>query len=119
MVDLWGGTPFNQANGLIAGHEDKWAIVAGLNLPMLIDAYASRMMMDTAHEVAAQISGSGKEGVRIYPESLEPKKEEAAPAAVAAPQGAIPEGTVLGDGHIKIGLTRIDTRLWLQHGQRW
>ena len=65
MVDLWGGTPFNQANGLIAGHEDKWAIVAGLNLPMLIDAYASRMMMDTAHEVAAQISGSGKEGVRI------------------------------------------------------
>ena len=36
MVDLWGGTPFNQANGLIAGHEDKWAIVAGLNLPMLL-----------------------------------------------------------------------------------
>ncbi len=81
MVDLWGGTPFNQANGLIAGHEDKWAIVAGLNLPMLIDAYASRMTMDTAHEVAAQISGSGKEGVRIYPESLEPKKEEAVPAS--------------------------------------
>ena len=27
LVDLWGGTPFNQANGLIAGHEDKWAIV--------------------------------------------------------------------------------------------
>ena len=22
MVDLWGGTPFNQANGLISGHED-------------------------------------------------------------------------------------------------
>ena len=34
---------------------------------------------------------------------------------MAAPQGAIPEGTVLGDGHIKIGLTRIDTRLL--HGQ--
>ena len=33
MVDLWGGTPFNQANGLIDGHEDKWAIVTGLNLP--------------------------------------------------------------------------------------
>ena len=36
MVDLWGGTPFNQANGLIDGHEDKWAIVTVLNLPMLI-----------------------------------------------------------------------------------
>ena len=64
LVDLWGGTPFNQANGLIAGHEDTWAIVAGLNLPMLIDAYASRMMMDTAHELAVQISGSAKEGSR-------------------------------------------------------
>ena len=76
LVDLWGGTPFNQANGLIAGHEDTWAIVAGLNLPMLIDAYASRMMMDTAHELAVQISGSAKEGVKIYPESLEPKEEK-------------------------------------------
>lgn len=31
LVDLWGGTPFNQANGLINGHEDQWAIVTGLN----------------------------------------------------------------------------------------
>ena len=46
LVDLWGGTPFNQANGLIAGHEDKWAIVTGLNLPMLIETYASRMSME-------------------------------------------------------------------------
>lgn len=115
MVDLWGGTPFNQANGLISGHEDTWAIVAGLNLPMLIDAYASRMTMETAQEIAVQISGSGKDGVKIYPESLEPKKEEAAPAAAAAPQGAIPEGTVLGDGHIKFVLARIDSRLL--HGQ--
>ena len=58
LVDLWGGTPFNQANGLVSEHEDKWAIVAGLNLPMLIDAYGSRMTMETAHEVAVQIAGS-------------------------------------------------------------
>lgn len=116
LVDLWGGTPFNQANGLIAGHEDKWAIVAGLNLPMLIDAYASRMMMETAQELAVQIAGSAKEGVRIYPESLEPKTE--APAAAAAngqPTGALPEGTVVGDGKIKYVLARIDSRLL--HGQ--
>lgn len=116
LVDLWGGTPFNQANGLIAGHEDKWAIVAGLNLPMLIDAYASRMMMETAQELAVQIAGSAKEGVRIYPESLEPKTE--APAAAAAngqPTGTLPEGTVVGDGKIKYVLARIDSRLL--HGQ--
>ncbi|MEE1313047.1 MAG: PTS sugar transporter subunit IIB [Lachnospiraceae bacterium] len=116
LVDLWGGTPFNQANGLIAGHEDKWAIVAGLNLPMLIDAYASRMSMETAHEIATQIVGSAKDGAKVYPESLEPKTETAAAApAAAVPQGAIPEGTVLGDGHIKYVLARIDSRLL--HGQ--
>lgn len=115
LVDLWGGTPFNQANGLIAGHEDKWAIVAGLNLPMLIEAYASRMAMDTAHEIASAIIGAGKDGVKVYPDSLQPA--EAAPVAQAAavPQGAIPEGTVLGDGHIKYVLARIDSRLL--HGQ--
>lgn len=117
LVDLWGGTPFNQSNGLISGHEDTWAIVAGLNLPMLIDAYASRMMMDTAHELAVQISGSAKEGVRIYPESLEPKEEKKAAAAVSdgQPKGALPEGTVVGDGKIKYVLARIDSRLL--HGQ--
>ena len=117
LVDLWGGTPFNQSNGLIAGHEDKWAIVAGLNLPMLIDAYASRMMMETAHELVVQISGSAKEGVRIYPESLEPKEEKPAAAAVSdgQPRGALPEGTVVGDGKIKYVLARIDSRLL--HGQ--
>lgn len=115
MVDLWGGTPFNQANNIIAGHEDKWAIVAGLNLPMLIDAVASCMSSDSAQEIASSILAAGKEGVRVYPESLTPEEEKAAPAQAAAPQGAIPPGTVLGDGKIKIGLARIDTRLL--HGQ--
>ena len=82
---------------------------------MLIDAYASRMMMDTAHEVAAQIPEVERRCENLS-ESLEPKKEKAAPAAaVAAPQGAIPEGTVLGDRSSRSSLTRIDTRLL--HGQ--
>ena len=65
MVDLWGGTPFNQANGLIDGHEDKWAIVTGLNLPMLIETYASRLSMETAHEIATHITSVSREGVRL------------------------------------------------------
>lgn len=24
LVDLWGGTPFNQANSLFEEHKDKW-----------------------------------------------------------------------------------------------
>ena len=31
LVDLWGGTPFNQANNLVEQHKDKWAIVAVLS----------------------------------------------------------------------------------------
>lgn len=114
LVDLWGGTPFNQASAVLDGHEDSWAIVTGLNLPMLIEAYASRMSCESAQEVAVAVLKTAREGVRIKPEELEPAEEK--PAAVAAaPQGAIPEGTVLGDGHIKYVLCRIDTRLL--HGQ--
>lgn len=115
MVDLWGGTPFNQANGLIDGHEDKWAILTGLNLPMLIEAYASRMSMESAQEIAAHVIETAREGVKVRPESLEPETKEAAPAAQSASQGAIPEGTVLGDGKIKYVLARVDSRLL--HGQ--
>ncbi|MFU7514385.1 mannose/fructose/sorbose PTS transporter subunit IIA [Clostridium sp. HCS.1] len=115
LIDLWGGTPFNQASALINGHEDKWAIVTGLNLPMLIEAFASRFSMETAHEIAAHISGSAKEGIKIKPESLEPKEEKAPVVAESANQGSIPEGTVIGDGKIKYVLARIDTRLL--HGQ--
>ena len=115
LVDLWSGTPFNQANLLLNGHEDHWAIVTGLNLPMLIEAYAMRMSTDSAHEIATHICEVARDGVNIRPEELEPKKEEAVKDEKPAPAGAIPEGTVLGDGHIKYVLARVDTRLL--HGQ--
>ena len=117
LVELWGGTPFNQANGLLAGHEDKWAIVTGLNLPMLIEAYALRMGMDSAQEIAKMIAPSAKDGVKLCPETLEPKKETpaAAPADNGQPKGSLPPGTVVGDGKIKYVLARVDSRLL--HGQ--
>lgn len=113
LVDLWGGTPFNQASNYFEGH-DKWAIVTGLNLPMLIEAYASRMSMESAHEIAKHITEIAREGVKVLPESLEPVKEAPA-ASTGAVQGAIPEGTVIGDGKIKYVFARIDSRLL--HGQ--
>jgi PTS system mannose-specific IIB component len=101
---------------LFEDHKDKWAIVAGMNLPMVIEAYASRFSMNTAHEIAAHIIETAKEGVKVKPEELEPA--EAAKAPVAAdnqPKGSLPPGTVLGDGKIKIVLARVDSRLL--HGQ--
>lgn len=117
LVDLQGGTPWNQVSLLLdePGHEN-WVAVGGMNLPMVISAYGERMSGGTAAEVAKAIYPEAKSGVCVKPESLAPA--EAAPvAAAAAPvkQGAIPEGTVLGDGHIKIAAVRIDTRLL--HGQ--
>ena len=112
LVDLWSGTPFNQANALISGKEDKWAIVTGLNLPMLVEAYGARMTMNTAHEVAKAIVDIAREGIRIKPEKLEAKNTV---GSKPSKTGGIPEGTVIGDGKIKYVLARIDTRLL--HGQ--
>jgi len=108
LVDLWGGTPFNQANSLFEDHKDKWAIVAGMNLPMLIEAFASRFSMNSAREIATHILGSAKEGVKVKPEELEPKTEtSAAPTAQASNAGA--------PGKFEYVLARIDSRLL--HGQ--
>ncbi|WP_432643737.1 PTS sugar transporter subunit IIA, partial [Clostridium perfringens] len=75
LVDLWGGTPFNQANSLVEEHADKWAIVAGMNLPMVIEAYASRFSMESAQEIAVNILKSARDGVKVKPESLEPEED--------------------------------------------
>lgn len=114
LVDLWGGTPFNQANSLLEDHKDKWAIVSGMNLPMVIEAYASRFSMNTAQEIATAILNTARDGVKVKPEELEPEVTTTV-AEVTTPQGAIPPGTVLGDGKIKYVLARIDSRLL--HGQ--
>lgn len=114
LVDLQGGTPWNQISLLLdeEGHEN-WVAVAGLNLPMLVSAYGVRMGAETAADVAKEILPEAKGGIVTKPEGIAPA--EAPAAAPVARQGAIPEGTVLGDGHIKIAHVRVDTRLL--HGQ--
>ncbi|QHS23796.1 PTS mannose transporter subunit IIAB [Virgibacillus sp. MSP4-1] len=108
LVDLWGGTPFNQASSLIEEHKDQWAIVAGLNLPMLIEAFASRFSMNTAHEIASSILDTAKDAVKVSPEELEPAEETSAtPAAQQGSAGA--------PGKFEYVLARIDSRLL--HGQ--
>lgn len=118
LVDLWGGTPFNQVSRIIdeEGHDD-WVAITGLNLPMLIAAYGARMGAETAVDVVNEVYPEAQGGVKVKPESLQPAAPAAATAAAPAsvPTGSIPEGTVLGDGHIKVVLARVDTRLL--HGQ--
>lgn len=76
LVDLWGGSPFNQANILFEEDPEHRAIVAGLSLPMLIESYASRFSMNTSHEIAKAIAPTAIEGVKIRPESLQPEEKK-------------------------------------------
>lgn len=118
LADLWSGSPFNQASRIMGENpERKFAIITGLNLPMLIQAYTERMMDASAgvEQVAANIIKEAKEGIKALPEELNPAEAAPVTEKAAAPQGAIPEGTVIGDGKLKINLARIDTRLL--HGQ--
>ncbi|HCM90530.1 MULTISPECIES: mannose/fructose/sorbose PTS transporter subunit IIA [Vagococcus] len=107
LVDLWGGTPFNQASSLLEEHKEKWAIVAGMSLPMVIEAYSSRFSMESAHEIASHIIGTAKEGVKVKPEELEPEVEVAS--------ANVPEAAAGKPGKLDYVLARIDTRLL--HGQ--
>ncbi|WP_252226392.1 mannose/fructose/sorbose PTS transporter subunit IIA [Clostridium sp. ZBS2] len=109
LVDLWGGTPFNQANGLFEEHKDKWAIVAGLNLPMLIEAYGARLSMESAQEIASYILTSAKEGIKVKPEELEPEDTGKAIKDSAKQSNAGKPGS------FEYVLARIDSRLL--HGQ--
>lgn len=107
LIDLWGGSPFNQASGILEEHKDKWAIVTGLNLPMLIEAYGSRLSMTSSHELATHLVDAAREGVRVSPEALMPKTKQAAPAAKQSNGGR--------PGKLEYVLARIDSRLL--HGQ--
>src|SRR5699024_10562311 len=103
MVDLWGGTPFNQANIIHDEMTERSAIVAGLNLPMLLEALGSRMGIDTAHELASQITSKEATGIRVSPEELQPQEEVAAVTDEDKSKnvGTLEPGTVLGDGKIE------------------
>ncbi|MFM1525215.1 MULTISPECIES: PTS sugar transporter subunit IIB [Helcococcus] len=111
LADLYGGTPFNQSSALLAGKEDKWAIVAGLNLPMFIEALSSRMDPEmNAHDIAKHLVSETRQNIKAYPEALQ--KEESPKKEVS---DKFAQGQVVGNGKIEYVLCRIDTRLL--HGQ--
>ncbi len=106
LVDLWGGSPFNQASPFVAENPDQMALIAGLNLPMLVEAYGARFTMDKAADIAHYLVSVARDGVRTIPETEEP--ETTATAKKSSMAG-------LKEGQLKINLVRIDSRLL--HGQ--
>lgn len=65
FTDLMGGTPFNVSAQL--GHgKDNIRIVAGTNLPMLVEIVMSRKFMDNLDELVDSVLETGKEQVTKY-----------------------------------------------------
>lgn len=62
LVDLWGGSPFNAASRVVAQHPEKYGLVAGLNLPMLIETLA--LQQQSLTDVIPHIERTAQGGIR-------------------------------------------------------
>ena len=65
FTDLMGGSPFNVAASLGHGKENV-RIVAGTNLPMLVEIVMSRKFMDDLDRLVESVLETGKEQVTKY-----------------------------------------------------
>ena len=65
FTDLMGGTPFNVSAQIGHGKENI-RIVAGTNLPMLVEIVMSRKFMDNLDELVDSVLDTGKEQVTKY-----------------------------------------------------
>ncbi|MFZ7199098.1 PTS mannose transporter subunit IIAB [Avibacterium avium] len=120
LVDTWGGSPFNAANRVSEG-KDNMDIVTGVNVPMLVETFMARDDGPSLQELVAIALETGRTGVRAL-RYVEEEPEQAPQAvAQASPAPSQPEVvTPNKEGHLVVGLARIDDRLI--HGQvatRW
>ncbi|WP_445491950.1 PTS sugar transporter subunit IIA [Niallia sp. 03133] len=68
MVDLFGGSPYNAA-ALITADKEEMDVVAGVNLPMLIEGFDKRQRSDF-QDLIQSVSQTAAEGVRSFKQSL-------------------------------------------------
>ena len=116
LVDTWGGSPFNAASRIVVDKE-HYEVVAGVNIPMLVETFMARDDNPTFDELVALAVETGREGVKAL--KAQPV-EKPAPAPAAAPKAAAPAKPMGPNDYMVIGLARIDDRLI--HGQvatRW
>ena len=115
LVDTWGGSPFNAASRIVVDKEN-YEVIAGVNVPMLVETFMSRDDNPSFDELVALAVETGREGVK----ALKAKPIEKAAPAPAKPKAAAPAKPMGPNDYMQIGLARIDDRLI--HGQvatRW
>ncbi|MHC1681831.1 MAG: PTS sugar transporter subunit IIA [Clostridiaceae bacterium] len=74
LVDLFGGSPYNAASRIVMS-EDNMDIVTGVNLPMLLEVFASKGFM-TISELADLAMISGSSAIKSFKSSFENVEEE-------------------------------------------
>ncbi|PQV83994.1 PTS mannose transporter subunit IIAB [Cronobacter sakazakii] len=115
LVDTWGGSPFNAASRIVVD-KPHYEVVAGVNIPMLVETLMARDDDPAFDELVAIAVETGREGVK----ALKAKPVEKAALAAPAPKAAAPARPMGPNDYMVIGLARIDDRLI--HGQvatRW
>lgn len=68
MVDLFGGSPFNAAS-IIAMQHENMEIVAGVNLPMILEVLGSRDFSSIT-ELLRVAENSGKESIKVLTKNI-------------------------------------------------
>lgn len=86
LVDTWGGSPFNAASRIVVDKE-HYEVVAGVNIPMLVETFMARDDNPSFDELVALAVETGREGVKAL--KAQPV-EKPAPAPAAAPKAAAP-----------------------------
>jgi PTS system mannose-specific IIA component len=74
LVDLFGGSPYNAAI-VLANENVKMDVITGVNLPMLIEAYARRTS-DDIDDLVKHLKEASKLGIRNFKESKNYCEEE-------------------------------------------
>lgn len=115
LVDTWGGSPFNAASRIVVDKE-HYEVIAGVNIPMLVETLMARDDDPSFDELVALAVETGREGVK----ALKAKAVEKVAPVKAAAKAAAPVKPMGPNDYMVIGLARIDDRLI--HGQvatRW
>ncbi len=66
LCDLFGGSPFNGAKALVDENPERYGLIGGVNLAMLVESYVLRQSGRPLGEVVSILEETGRYGIRHY-----------------------------------------------------
>ncbi len=108
FTDMWGGTPFNAAKKVTENIKNKYEIICGTNIPMLLETLMCREEITSFKELIIKILENGKKNINNVIYNINNSKN-------INNNKIKKENINLKNKHMQIMLSRIDDRLI--HGQ--